>query len=814
MNLVKFSLFLLLFSNIFYAQNDCIDAIVVCGNTGFQGLNARGAGAIVEYDPSDKSCFAQENNSVWLKLSIKTSGTLGFILTPENKDLNVDFDFVVFGPTATCNSLGNSIRCSTTNPAAAKLQNNTTGMTGQHSDIAEGPGPDGNDFVQWLTVTAGQTYFIAIDRFFGNSNFSLEWLGTATFDDPPSLNIPTNNAIDLEESDFSGDANPVTDFDLTKNTAIIIGDQTDVTVTYHTSSNDAIVNSNAIENPAAFKNTSNPQTIYTRITNNKTNCYNWTSFNLKISDKLVLTNTIYETCDDSDTDAFDGKVKFDLNKVTTSILKNQNIPDLTFKYYLSQNDAKDDINVLSNDFSNTTPYRQSLFIKVSNNKSSVLIKEITLIVNPLPKRNDVVLIQCDSRTNANGFVLFNLKEANTTLTDNNPDLETSFFTNNADALNNINTLNSEYTNIANPQILFVRTTNSKTKCYTIATLTLKTNVISETTYTINPACDDDGFEDGIHVFDLTKAAIPFTATQNIKYFATENNALLEKSQITDPTSYENETPYNQFVFARIEEGNNCYGISKIKLEVYKLPNIETNGTTNVCENNTLYQANLDAGIIEGQTSDYSFLWTKDGVIIPNENSATLKVNKTGIYTVTVTNKTNCSKIRTIEVSESGTATIENIDIIDLVIDNSNKITITVSGKGEYEYSLNAPNGPFQESNSFENIVAGIHEIYINDKKNCGIVNKTVAVLGAPNYFTPNNDGYHDYWNITGLNTDANKNAIIFIYDRYGKLLKQIKPSDVGWDGTFVGNALPSDDYWYTLKLEDNREAKGHFSLKR
>ena len=813
MNLVKFSLLLFFFSNIFYAQNDCKDAIVVCGNTGFKGLNATGSGEIVEYDPSDKSCFAQENNSIWLKLSIKTSGTLGFILTPENMNINVDFDFVVFGPTATCSSLGKSIRCSTTNPQAAKLQNNTTGMTEQHLDLAEGPGSNGDSFVQWLSVNAGEIYFIAIDRFSGDSNFSLEWLGTATFDDPPSLNIPTSNAIDLEESDFSGDENPIVSFDLSKNTPTIIGSQTDVTVTYHTSSNDAIINSNAIENPADFKNTTNPQTIYTRITNNKTNCYNWTSFNLIISDKLTIKNTIYEICDDSDADAFDGKAKFDLNQVTTSILGNQNIPDLSFKYYLSENDAINNINVLSNDFYNTTPDQQSIFIKVSNNKSSI-IKEIKLVVNHLPKINNVVLVQCDSRTNANGFVLFNLKEANTSLTDNNSDLETSFFINNEDALNNIHPLNSEYTNISNPQILFVRVTNSKTKCYTISQLTLKTNVISETTYTINPVCDDDGFEDGIHEFDLTKATIPFTATQNIKYFVTEKNALLEESQITDPTTYENETPYNQFVYARIEEGNNCYGICKIKLEVSKLPNIETNATTNVCGNNTLYQAHLDAVIINSPTSDYSFLWTKDGVIIQNETSAILNVNKTGIYTVTVTNKTNCSKIRTIEVFQSNTATIESVDVVDLLIDNSNKITINVSGKGEYEYSLNAPNGPFQESNIFQNVLSGIHEIYINDKKNCGLIHKTVAVLGAPKYFTPNNDSYHDYWNITGLNTDANKNAVIFIYDRYGKLLKQIHPSDLGWDGTFVGNPLPADDYWYTLKLEDKREAKGHFSLKR
>jgi len=56
---------------------------------------------------------------------------------------------------------------------------------------------------------------------------------------------------------------------------------------------------------------------------------------------------------------------------------------------------------------------------------------------------------------------------------------------------------------------------------------------------------------------------------------------------------------------------------------------------------------------------------------------------------------------------------------------------------------------------------------------------------------------------------------IYIYDRYGKLIKQWVPSSSeGWDGTFNGSPLPGDDYWYTLKLEDGREAKGHFSLKR
>jgi gliding motility-associated-like protein len=94
------------------------------------------------------------------------------------------------------------------------------------------------------------------------------------------------------------------------------------------------------------------------------------------------------------------------------------------------------------------------------------------------------------------------------------------------------------------------------------------------------------------------------------------------------------------------------------------------------------------------------------------------------------------------------------------------------------------------------------------------VSKEVAVVGAPKFFTPNGDGYNDYWNVKGTNTAANSKSVIRIFDRYGKLLKQIFPNSNGWDGTFNGQAIPSDDYWYTVVLEDGREIKGHFALKR
>jgi gliding motility-associated-like protein len=106
-------------------------------------------------------------------------------------------------------------------------------------------------------------------------------------------------------------------------------------------------------------------------------------------------------------------------------------------------------------------------------------------------------------------------------------------------------------------------------------------------------------------------------------------------------------------------------------------------------------------------------------------------------------------------------------------------------------------------------------VYIKDITGCGIVGPvTIPILGIPAYFTPNGDGFHDYWNVKGVSEEFNYRSTIYIFDRYGKLLKQIGTTGLGWDGTYNGQLMPSDDYWYSIQFEDGRSAKGHFALKR
>ena len=259
----------------------------------------------------------------------------------------------------------------------------------------------------------------------------------------------------------------------------------------------------------------------------------------------------------------------------------------------------------------------------------------------------------------------------------------------------------------------------------------------------------------------------------------------------------------------------CQAQGNIDLVVNSLPIFEVETDLIVCLN--LPPIPIGAA---NQAATYSYRWTYNGNPL-SETTATINIEKGGTYqvTATTTDGTLCSRTKEIAVQESVIATITKTDISidDLNGTDNNTITIDSSnlGIGDYEFALDM--GFFQDEPFFEFVKPGIHTLSVRDKNNCGIVQIDLSVIGFAKFFTPNNDGYNDTWQVLGVSNQFYNDSKIHIFNRFGKLIKQLE-TDNGWDGTFNGETLPSSDYWFTAELIDHlgitRIRKGHFSLIR
>ncbi|MDA7706995.1 choice-of-anchor L domain-containing protein [Flavobacteriaceae bacterium] len=433
---------------------------------------------------------------------------------------------------------------------------------------------------------------------------------------------------------------------------------------------------------------------------------------------------------------------------------------------------------------------------------------IQIEYSPLPIAFDTSLVQCDDDGLFDGFTTFNLTEINETLINNIPNRDTKFYTSLTAAQNSTDEINgSGFNNTTNPQTVYVQLIDTNTNCFDIAALTLSVSTTTGTD-TVLKSCDSDGNEDGFFNFTLSDADADvlsdLPAIFTLSYYETYQEALLEINPL--PANYTNTSAYSQILFARIENGNDCHGINQVELEVKDLPQLVTEQQQQYCLNSFPSTISLEGGIIGGLPNSFSYDWST------GETTPQIEINTPGVYTVSVSNSDGCSKLRTITVIPSNIATFDSIAIVDGV--ENNTVTIFVSGEGNYEYALDSEFSNFQDSNLFIGVKPGFHTVYVRDKNDCGTIQKNIAVIGFPKFFTPNGDGYNDTWHVYGINTPNQVNSEVYIFDRFGKLIIKLNPLGAGWDGTYNGDNTPSSDYWFYTKLQNNKIFRGHFSLRR
>lgn len=184
------------------------------------------------------------------------------------------------------------------------------------------------------------------------------------------------------------------------------------------------------------------------------------------------------------------------------------------------------------------------------------------------------------------------------------------------------------------------------------------------------------------------------------------------------------------------------------------------------------------------------------------------VDQGGVYTYTVQNMCG-SDSSEIEVSILRSYPLEDNQVQISSSINSNSILIKLLVDSPFEYSLDGVN--FQESNILVPTEGGEIMVYGREIDGCAYFEASIKLFVLPKFFTPNGDMVNDNWVISG---DSSQQFRLEIFDRYGKLLKQLNTTNSSWDGTFNGKPMPASDYWYHLSFENSGSKRGHFSLIR
>ncbi len=619
----------------------------------------------------------------------------------------------------------------------------------------------------------------------------------------PVYNVPTPF---LRCDDISNDG--IDTFDLNEKILEIEGPTPPepLNITFHLTRTDAENNNNPL--PLNYQNTRNPQTIYARIESEDSLCFVIEEIGINILAAPDITTPLPMTLCDED---YNGNTIFDLttadfeilDRIQTNLITNyfENFEDI------NQNDGLDNTNEIP-DPANFSSSAKTVYIKVANTLTRCFsVVPLELEINLPPPTNTITTIPiCDNDTDT-----FDLSTVDAMIVDDPGSVNISYHSSQSDADNNQAPLNNIYNYTASSHTIFIRVTNPLTGCFITPSfeLQINPNPIANTTPSII-ACDDDF--DGLFEFDLP------TLTANT-ILGTQSAADYTISYYNDPANAEAGTNAidnnyiafdSEILYARIENNNTeCYDTTQFTTRINPLPVIPIGDIVPLCIDNLPLVISADTG-----HPDDTYLWSTGATspeILLND------INDIGNYSVTVTRPYliggDCPYTHNFSVIDSQAATINFTTTVNFADPNSITVDIDTSNIGDYVFILD--DGEPQTSNVFENVTFGRHTVTVRDLNGCMDITEDVVVIDIPKFVTPNNDGFYDTWHIVGI--ELLPGTIVYIYNRHGKLIKTLPHTSIGWDGTYNGENMPSDDYWFSADVIQDGNAfnlKGHFALKR
>lgn len=418
----------------------------------------------------------------------------------------------------------------------------------------------------------------------------------------------------------------------------------------------------------------------------------------------------------------------------------------------------------------------------------------SIIIHPLPEVQNANLVECDF--NEDGLALFNLNEANNSISSQTENLISYHFTQEEAELNE-NALPNIYANISDPQTIFARVINPQ-QCASISELILTTSLQDVKTVENLSLCDLNS--DNVEIFDLTESQVRIeslyiNSVTILSYHANIYDAEMNLNSLN--LNHQN-TLNLQTIYARVQT-EDCTDIVSFKLEMLPLPVISLEDFE-ICPDGSDI---VDAG--SGYTS-YQWTGLQGADLNQPIDQQSITISNAGTYSLILENEFGCTYEDFFAVSIKELPLISEIDISE-----NGTAVINAIGDGPFEYSLNGI--LWQNSTMFYNLNPGDYDLYIRDRDGCISLKDGFGILEIPNFISPNGDGYNDTWTIRGISNYADVH--IQIFDRNGKLFADRvnhNNSEV-WDGKYLGRVVNTGSYWYIIKTKDGRKYVGSIAVR-
>ena len=309
------------------------------------------------------------------------------------------------------------------------------------------------------------------------------------------------------------------------------------------------------------------------------------------------------------------------------------------------------------------------------------------------------------------------------------------------------------------------------------------------------SCDISGNGIGSYNLNLIKQNLTNEANAIIKFYNSQDDAILEQNEIQNLINYQNKTPFAEKIFASISLPNKCIVFSTIDLSVIKNPYSEVLG-------NSIYYLCKGKGIVLDAGSGFShYDWS-----LNHQTSSSITVSEAGQYCVTLKNAEGCIATQCVTV-------VENLPPKISVQVNSGEIIINVlSGISPFEFSLDGLN--WQNENKF-NFSGGTLTVFVREKTTSKCESQLkINIPFIPNVITPNSDGFNDSWDLSNLSYYTD-DISIKIFDRFGKILfeKVINGKNLETNGKINLNNVTSGTYWYLINIPSYGVLNGWLVVK-